>query len=159
MGVSILRLLYYIREELLIVAATTSRKPCCRAWCRSCKTWAARIGRRSGDPDRLFLQPRRDLPLSRDRRGFLAQRPTRPLRLEQQAHLVAVRFSRPKARRACGPAFVRVWQDHRSSAPFPSPALPWCSEFTVLAEALTFVNVVGNCDCHNPCRKWDRALA
>ena len=66
-GVSIFRLLYYIREELLIVAATTSSETVLPRLVQKLQALGCEeIRCRPGDSDGLFLQSGRHLPLPRD---------------------------------------------------------------------------------------------
>ena len=92
---------------------------------------------------------------------FLAQATNTPLSLEQQLILVAVALLTSKgAAGVAGAAFVVLAGTIASvgSIPVASIALV-LGIHRLLAEALTFVNVVGNCIATIVVAKWDRALA
>ena len=68
-GFSLLKLIRYIKEELLICIATTSSETVLpRHHGQAGAAWLREERRRARGADRLFVQSRRHLPLSRDRR-------------------------------------------------------------------------------------------
>jgi aerobic C4-dicarboxylate transport protein len=162
MGVSILRLLNYIREELLIVAATTSSETVLprlvqKLQALGCEESVVGLVVPTGysfnlDGTCLYLATAA---------VFLAQATNTPLGLEQQLVLVAVALLTSKgAAGVAGAAFVVLAGTIASvgSIPVASIALV-LGIHRLLAEALTFVNVVGNCVATILVAKWDRALA
>ena len=162
MGVSIIRLLYYIREELLIVAATTSSETVLPRLVQKlqdlgCEESVVGLVIPTGysfnlDGTCLYLATAA---------VFLAQATNTPLSLEQQLILVAVALLTSKgAAGVAGAAFVVLAGTIASvgSIPVTSIALV-LGIHRLLAEALTFVNVVGNCIATILVAKWDRALA
>jgi aerobic C4-dicarboxylate transport protein len=162
MGVSILRLLNYIREELLIVAATTSSETVLPRLVQKlqdlgCEESVVGLVIPTGysfnlDGTCLYLATAA---------VFLAQATNTPLSLEQQLILVAVALLTSKgAAGVAGAAFVVLAGTIASvgSIPVASIALV-LGIHRLLAEALTFVNVVGNCIATILVAKWDRALA
>ena len=73
-GFSILRFIRYIKEELLIVLGTSSSEAVLPRMIAKMENSGLRgVGCRPGDPDRLFVQPRRHLHLSDD--GHIVPRP------------------------------------------------------------------------------------
>jgi len=162
MGVSIFKLLYYIREELLIVAATTSSETVLprlvqKLQALGCEESVVGLVIPTGysfnlDGTCLYLATAS---------VFLAQATNTPLSLEQQIVLVAVALLTSKgAAGVAGAAFVVLAGTIASvgSIPVASIALV-LGIHRLLAEALTFVNVVGNCVATILVAKWDRALA
>jgi aerobic C4-dicarboxylate transport protein len=162
MGVSILRLLNYIREELLIVAATTSSETVLprlvqKLQALGCEESVVGLVIPTGysfnlDGTCLYLATAA---------VFLAQATNTPLSFEQQLVLVAVALLTSKgAAGVAGAAFVVLAGTVASvgSIPVASIALV-LGIHRLLAEALTFVNVVGNCIATILVAKWDRALA
>ena len=70
-GFSLIKFIRYIREELLIVIATTSSETVLAAHDRQARGLGVRGKRgRARHSDRLFVQPRRHLPLPGDRGGI-----------------------------------------------------------------------------------------
>jgi aerobic C4-dicarboxylate transport protein len=160
-GISLFRLLYYIREELLIVAATTSSETVLprlvqKLQALGCEETVVGLVIPTGysfnlDGTCLYLAT---VPV------FLAQATNTPLSLEQQLVLVAVALLTSKgAAGVAGAAFVVLAGTVASvgSIPVASIALV-LGIHRLLAEALTFVNVVGNCIATIVVAKWDRAL-
>jgi aerobic C4-dicarboxylate transport protein len=161
MGVSIFRLLYYIREELLIVAATTSSETVLprlvqKLQALGCEESVVGLVIPTGysfnlDGTCLYLATAA---------VFLAQATNTPLSLEQQLVLIAVALLTSKgAAGVAGAAFVVLVGTVASvgSIPVASIALV-LGIHRLLAEALTFVNVVGNCIATIVVAKWDHAL-
>jgi aerobic C4-dicarboxylate transport protein len=161
MGVSLFRLLNYIREELLIVAATTSSETVLprlvqKLQMLGCEESVVGLVIPTGysfnlDGTCLYLATAA---------VFLAQATNTPLSLEQQLVLVAVALLTSKgAAGVAGAAFVVLAGTIASvgSIPVASIALV-LGIHRLLAEALTFVNVVGNCIATIVVAKWDRAL-
>jgi aerobic C4-dicarboxylate transport protein len=161
MGVSIFRLLNYIREELLIVAATTSSETVLprlvqKLQALGCEESVVGLVIPTGysfnlDGTCLYLATAA---------VFLAQATNTPLSLEQQLILVAVALLTSKgAAGVAGAAFVVLAGTIASvgSIPVASIALV-LGIHRLLAEALTFVNVVGNCIATIVVAKWDHAL-
>ena len=161
MGVSLFRLLNYIREELLIVAATTSSETVLprlvqKLQALGCEESVVGLVIPTGysfnlDGTCLYLATAA---------VFLAQATNTPLSLEQQLILVGVALLTSKgAAGVAGAAFVVLAGTIASvgSIPVASIALV-LGIHRLLAEALTFVNVVGNCIATIVVAKWDRAL-
>ncbi|HMI96695.1 MAG TPA: C4-dicarboxylate transporter DctA [Micropepsaceae bacterium] len=161
MGVSIFRLLYYIREELLIVAATTSSETVLprlvqKLQALGCEESVVGLVIPTGysfnlDGTCLYLATAA---------VFLAQATNTPLSFEQQLVLVAVALLTSKgAAGVAGAAFVVLAGTLASvgTVPVASVALV-LGIHRLLAEALTFVNVVGNCIATIVVAKWDNAL-
>jgi aerobic C4-dicarboxylate transport protein len=161
-GVSIIRLLYYIREELLIVAATTSSETVLPRLVQKlqdlgCEESVVGLVIPTGYSFNLVGTC---LYLA-TAAVFLAQATNTPLSLEQQLVFVAVALLTSKgAAGVAGAAFVVLAGTIASvgSIPVASIALV-LGIHRLLAEALTFVNVVGNCIATILVAKWDRALA
>jgi aerobic C4-dicarboxylate transport protein len=162
MGVSIIRLFYYIREELLIVAATTSSETVLprlvqKLQALGCEESVVGLVIPTGYSFNLVGTC---LYLA-TAAVFLAQATNTPLSLEQQLILVGVALLTSKgAAGVAGAAFVVLAGTIASvgSIPVASIALV-LGIHRLLAEALTFVNVVGNCIATILVAKWDRALA
>jgi aerobic C4-dicarboxylate transport protein len=161
LGVSMFRLLYYIREELLIVAATTSSETVLpglvqKLQALGCEESVVGLVIPTGysfnlDGTCLYLATVA---------VFLAQATNTPLSLEQQFVLVAVALLTSKgAAGVAGAAFVVLAGTVSSvgSIPIASIALV-LGIHRLLAEALTFVNVVGNCIATIVVAQWDHAL-
>jgi aerobic C4-dicarboxylate transport protein len=161
MGVSIFRLLNYIREELLIVAATTSSETVLprlvqKLQALGCEESVVGLVIPTGysfnlDGTCLYLATAC---------VFLAQATNTHLSLEQQLILVGVALLTSKgAAGVAGAAFVVLAGTIASvgSIPVASIALV-LGIHRLLAEALTFVNVVGNCIATIVVAKWDHAL-
>ena len=161
MGVSIFRLLYYIREELLIVAATTSSETVLprlvqKLQALGCEESVVGLVIPTGysfnlDGTCLYLATVA---------VFLAQATNTPLSFEQQLVLIAVALLTSKgAAGVAGAAFVVLAATLASvgSVPVASIALV-LGIHRLMAEALTFVNVVGNCIATIVIAKWDGAL-
>ena len=161
MGVSIFRLLYYIREELLIVAATTSSETVLprlvqKLQALGCEESVVGLVIPTGysfnlDGTCLYLATAA---------VFLAQATNTPLSLEQQLVLISVALLTSKgAAGVAGAAFVVLAGTLASvgTVPVASVALV-LGIHRLMAEALTFVNVVGNCIATIVVAKWDAAL-
>ena len=161
LGVSIFRLLYYIREELLIVAATTSSETVLprlvqKLQALGCEESVVGLVIPTGysfnlDGTCLYLATAA---------VFLAQATNTPLSFEQQLVLVAVALLTSKgAAGVAGAAFVVLAGTLASvgTVPLASIALV-LGIHRLMAEALTFVNVVGNCIATIVVAKWDNAL-
>jgi len=161
MGVSIFRLLYYIREELLIVAATTSSETVLprlvqKLQALGCEESVVGLVIPTGysfnlDGTCLYLATAA---------VFLAQATNTPLSFEQQLVLIAVALLTSKgAAGVAGAAFVVLAGTLASvgTVPVASVALV-LGIHRLMAEALTFVNVVGNCIATIVVAKWDHAL-
>ena len=161
MGVSLFRLLNFIREELLIVAATTSSETVLprlvqKLQTLGCEESVVGLVIPTGysfnlDGTCLYLATAA---------VFLAQATNTPLSFEQQLILVGVALLTSKgAAGVAGAAFVVLAGTIASvgSIPVASIALV-LGIHRLLAEALTFVNVVGNCIATILVAKWDHAL-
>jgi len=161
MGVSMFRLLNYIREELLIVAATTSSETVLprlvqKLQALGCEESVVGLVIPTGysfnlDGTCLYLATVA---------VFLAQATNTPLDLQQQLILIGVALLTSKgAAGVAGAAFVVLAGTIASvgSIPVASIALV-LGIHRLLAEALTFVNVVGNCIATILVAKWDHAL-
>jgi aerobic C4-dicarboxylate transport protein len=160
-GVSLFRLLYYIREELLIVAATTSTETVLPRIIQKlrrlgCEESVVGLVVPTGysfnlDGTCLYLATVA---------VFLAQATNTPLDLGQQIALLAVLLLSSKgAAGVAGAAFVVLAATLTSvgSIPIASIALV-LGIHRLLAEALTFVNLVGNCVATLVVSKWEGAL-
>lgn len=160
-GVSLLRLLHYIREELLIVAATTSTETVLPQIIQKlrrlgCEESVVGLVVPTGysfnlDGTCLYLATVA---------VFLAQATNTPLDLGQQLALLAVLLLSSKgAAGVAGAAFVVLAATLSSvgSIPIASIALV-LGIHRLLAEALTFVNLVGNCVATLVVSKWEGAL-
>ena len=160
-GVSMLRLLYYIRDELLVVAATTSSETVLprlieKMRAAGCEESVVGLVVPTGysfnlDGTCLYLATTA---------VFLAQATNTPLGLTQQLALVAVMLLTSKgAAGVAGAAFVVLAATLSSTAAVPVASVALVLGIhRLLAEALTFVNVVGNCVATIAVAKWDRAL-
>ena len=161
MGVSIFRLLYYIREELLIVAATTSSETVLprlvqKLQALGCEESVVGLVIPTGysfnlDGTCLYLATAA---------VFLAQATNTPLSFEQQLVLVAVALLTSKgAAGVAGAAFVVLAGTLASVGTVPVASIALVLGIhRLMAEALTFVNVVGNCIATIVVAKWDNAL-
>lgn len=160
-GVSLFRLLYYIREEILIVAATTSSETVLprlvqKLEALGCEESVVGLVVPTGysfnlDGTCLYLATVV---------VFLAQATNTPLDLGAQLALLAVMLLTSKgAAGIAGAAFVALASTLGSagSVPVASVALV-LGIHRLMAEALTFVNVVGIAVSAIVVAKWDRAL-
>ena len=160
-GISMFRLLYYIKDELLIVAATTSSETVLprlvqKLEALGCEEAVVGLVIPTGysfnlDGTCLYLATVA---------VFLAQATNTPLDLGQQLVIVAVCLLTSKgAAGVAGAAFVVLAATLSSvgTVPVTSVALV-LGIHRLLAEALTFVNVVGNCIATIVVAKWDNAL-
>jgi aerobic C4-dicarboxylate transport protein len=160
-GVSLFRLLYYIREELLIVAATTSSETVLPRLVQKledlgCEESVVGLVVPTGysfnlDGTCLYLATVV---------VFLAQATNTPLDLSAQLGLLAVMLLTSKgAAGIAGAALVALAATLGSagSVPVASVALV-LGIHRLLAEALTFVNVVGIAVSAIVVAKWDNAL-
>jgi aerobic C4-dicarboxylate transport protein len=161
MGVSIFRLMKYIREELLIVAATTSSETVLprlvqKLQALGCEESVVGLVIPTGysfnlDGTCLYLATAS---------VFLAQATNTPLSLGQQLVLVAVALLTSKgAAGVAGAAFVVLAATLSSVGTVPVASIALVLGIhRLMAEALTFVNVVGNCIATIVVAKWDNAL-
>ena len=161
MGVSIFRLLFYIREELLIVAATTSSETVLprlvqKLQALGCEESVVGLVIPTGysfnlDGTCLYLATAA---------VFLAQATNTPLSIEQQAILVGVALLTSKGvAGVAGIAFVVLAATIAAAGSIPVASIALVLGIhRLLAEALTFVNVVGNCIATILVAKWDGAL-
>jgi aerobic C4-dicarboxylate transport protein len=160
-GVSLFRLLYYIREEILIVAATTSSETVLprlvqKLEALGCEESVVGLVVPTGysfnlDGTCLYLATVV---------VFLAQATNTPLDLGAQLALLAVMLLTSKgAAGIAGAAFVALASTLASagSVPVASVALV-LGIHRLMAEALTFVNVVGIAVSAIVVAKWDKAL-
>ena len=160
-GVNLLRLLAYIREELLIVAATTSSETVLPRLIQKmkdlgCEESVVGLVIPTGysfnlDGTCLYLATAA---------VFLAQATNTPLSLWHQLTLMAVLLLTSKgAAGVAGAAFVVLAATLGSSGVIPVASIALILGIhRILAEALTFVNVVGNCVATIVVAKWDGAL-
>lgn len=160
-GVNIFRLMGYIRDELLVVAATTSSESVLPALieklCRlGCEESVVGLVIPTGysfnlDGTCLYLTTTA---------VFLAQATNTPLTLLQQLGLIAVLLLTSKgAAGVAGAAFVVLAATLASVGTVPVASIGLILGIhRVLAEALTFVNVVGNCVATIVVAKWEGAL-
>ena len=160
-GVSLFRLLYYMREEILIVAATTSSETVLprlvqKLEALGCEESVVGLVVPTGysfnlDGTCLYLATAV---------VFLAQATNTPLDLGTQLGLLAVMLLTSKgAAGIAGAAFVALASTLGSteSVPVASVALV-LGIHRLMAEALTFVNVVGIAVSAIVVAKWDNAL-
>ena len=160
-GVNLFRLLYYIREELLVVAATTSTEtvlPRIMQKLRGLGCDDAVVG--------LVIPTGYSFNLD----GtclylafvtvFLAQATGTPLDLGQQVTLLIVLLLLSKgAAGVAGAALVVLAATLSSIGTIPLTSLALIVGIhRLLAEALTFVNLVGNCVATIVVAKWERAV-
>jgi aerobic C4-dicarboxylate transport protein len=161
MGLSIVRLLNYIREELLIVAATTSSETVLPRLIQKlqdlgCEESVVGLVIPTGyslnlDGTCLYLATAA---------VFLAQATNTPLSYGQEIVLVLVALVTSKgAAGVAGAAFVVLAGTLASigSVPVASIALV-LGIHRLMSEALTFVNVVGNCLATIGIAKWEGAV-
>ena len=161
MGVGIIRLLNYIREELLIVAATTSSETVLPRLIQKlqdlgCEESVVGLVIPTGyslnlDGTCLYLATAA---------VFLAQATNTPLTIGQELVLVLVALITSKgAAGVAGAAFVVLAGTLASigSVPVASIALV-LGIHRLMSEALTFVNVVGNCLATIGIAKWENAI-
>src|SRR5258706_7589023 len=161
MGVSIFRLLYYIREELLIVAATTSSETVLprlvqRLQALGCEESVVGLVIPTGysfnlDGTCLYLPT----PAV-----FLAQPTNTPLSFEQQLVLIAVALLTSKGAAGVAVGAFRALVRKLASGgtgPAARAALP-LGIHRQMAEALSVLDVVGNCIATIVVAKWDNAL-
>jgi aerobic C4-dicarboxylate transport protein len=160
-GVNLLRLLGYIREELLIVAATTSSETVLprliqKMGALGCEDSVVGLVIPTGysfnlDGTCLYLATAA---------VFLAQATNTPLDLGQQLGLMAVLLLTSKgAAGVAGAAFVVLAATLGSTGAVPVASIALILGIhRLLAEALTFVNVVGNCVATIVVARWDKAL-
>ena len=160
-GVNLFRLLAYIREELLIVAATTSSETVLprlivKMKDLGCEESVVGLVIPTGysfnlDGTCLYLATAA---------VFLAQATNTPLSLWHQLTLMAVLLLTSKgAAGVAGAAFVVLAATLGSSGVIPVASIALILGIhRILAEALTFVNVVGNCVATIVVAKWDGAL-
>ena len=161
MGLNILRLLNYIRDELLIVAATTSSETVLPRLMQKlqdlgCEESVVGLVIPTGyslnlDGTCLYLATAA---------VFLAQATNTPLSWGQEITLVLVALVTSKgAAGVAGAAFVVLAGTLASvgSIPVASIALV-LGIHRLMSEALTFVNVVGNCVATIGIAKWEHAV-
>lgn len=160
-GVSLLRLLRYIREEILIVAATTSTETVLPRLIQKmkqlgCEESVVGLVIPTGysfnlDGTCLYLATVA---------VFLAQATNTPLDLGQQLGLLAVLLLSSKgAAGVAGAAFVVLAATLSSVGTVPVASIALVLGIhRLLAEALTFVNLVGNCVATLVISKWEGAL-
>jgi aerobic C4-dicarboxylate transport protein len=161
MGVSIFRLMNYIREELLIVAATTSSETVLprlvqKLQALGCEESVVGLVIPTGysfnlDGTCLYLATAS---------VFLAQATNTPLSLGQQLVIIGVALLTSKgAAGVAGAAFVVLAATLSSVGTVPVASIALVLGIhRLLAEALTFVNVMGNCIATIVVAKWDNAL-
>ena len=160
-GVNLLRLLAYIRDELLIVAATTSSETVLPRLIQKleglgCEESVVGLVIPTGysfnlDGTCLYLATAA---------VFLAQATNTRLDLGQQLGLLAVLLLTSKgAAGVAGAAFVVLAATLSSAGAVPVASIALILGIhRLLAEALTFVNVVGNCVATIVVARWDGAL-
>ena len=160
-GVNLLRLLAHIREELLIVAATTSSETVLPRLIQKlegigCEESVVGLVVPTGysfnlDGTCLYLATAA---------VFLAQATNTPLGIGQQLGLMAVLLITSKgAAGVAGAAFVVLAATLASTGAVPVAAIALIlGVHRLLAEALTFVNVVGNCVATIVVARWDGAV-
>jgi aerobic C4-dicarboxylate transport protein len=159
--VNLLRLLAYIREELLIVAATTSSETVLprliqKLEALGCEEQVVGLVIPTGysfnlDGTCLYLATAA---------VFLAQATNTPLGLGQQLGLLAVLLLTSKgAAGVAGAAFVVLAATLGSTGVIPVAAIALILGIhRLMAEALTFVNVVGNCVATIVVARWEKAV-
>ena len=160
-GVSLFRLLYYIREEILIVAATTSSETVLprlvqKLEALGCEETVVGLVVPTGysfnlDGTCLYLATVV---------VFLAQATNTPLDLGAQLALLAVMLLTSKgAAGIAGAALIALASTLGSSGSVPVASVALVLGIhRLMAEALTFVNVVGITVSAIVVAKWDRAL-
>jgi aerobic C4-dicarboxylate transport protein len=160
-GVNIFRLMAYIREELLIVAATTSSETVLprliqKLEALGCEESVVGLVVPTGysfnlDGTCLYLATAA---------VFLAQATNTPLGMAQQLGLLAVLLLTSKgAAGVAGAAFVVLAATLGSTGAVPVAAVALILGIhRLMAEALTFVNVVGNCVATVVVARWEKAV-
>jgi aerobic C4-dicarboxylate transport protein len=160
-GVSIFRLLYYIREELLIVAATTSSETVLPRLVQKlqqlgCEESVVGLVIPTGysfnlDGTCLYLATVT---------VFLAQATNTDLSLGQQLTLLAVMLLTSKgAAGIAGAAFVVLAATLSSLGTIPVASVALVLGIhRLMSEGLTPVNVIGNCVATIVVAKWERAV-
>jgi len=160
-GVSLFRLLYYMREEILIVAATTSSETVLprlvqKLEALGCEESVVGLVVPTGysfnlDGTCLYLATAV---------VFLAQATNTPLDLSAQLGLLAVMLLTSKgAAGIAGAAFVALASTLGSTETVPVASVALVLGIhRLMAEALTFVNVVGIAVSAIVVAKWDNAL-
>jgi len=161
MGISILRLLNYIRDELLIVAATTSSETVLPRLMQKlqdlgCEETVVGLVIPTGyslnlDGTCLYLATAA---------VFLAQATNTPLSWGQEITLVLVALLTSKgAAGVAGAAFVVLAGTLASAGSIPVASIALVLGIhRLMSEALTFVNVVGNCMAAIGIAKWEGAV-
>jgi aerobic C4-dicarboxylate transport protein len=159
--VNLLRLMAYIRDELLIVAATTSSETVLprliqKMEALGCEESVVGLVIPTGysfnlDGTCLYLVTAA---------VFLAQATDTHLTLGQQLGLIAVLLLTSKgAAGVAGAAFVVLAATLGATGAIPLASIALIlGVHRLLAEALTFVNVVGNCVATIVVAKWEGAL-
>jgi aerobic C4-dicarboxylate transport protein len=160
-GVNIFRLMGYIREELLIVAATTSSETVLPRLIQKleglgCEESVVGLVIPTGysfnlDGTCLYLATAA---------VFLAQATNTPLNLGQQLGLMAVLLLTSKgAAGVAGAAFVVLAATLASTGAVPVASIALVLGIhRLMAEALTFVNVVGNALAAIVVARWENAV-
>ncbi len=160
-GVNLLRLLAFIREELLIVAATTSSETVLprliqKLEAMGCEESVVGLVVPTGysfnlDGTCLYLATAA---------VFLAQATNTHLDLGQQLSLLAVLLLTSKgAAGVAGAAFVVLAATLGSTGVIPVAAVALILGIhRLMAEAMTFVNVVGNCVATIVVARWEKAV-
>ena len=160
-GVSIFRLIGYFRDELVLVAATTSSETVLprlidKLQTLGCDESVVGLVIPTGysfnlDGTCLYLTTAA---------VFLAQATNTPLDLGQQIGLIAVLLLTSKgAAGVAGAAFVVLAATLASVGTVPVESIALILGIhRILAEAFTFVNVVGNCVATIFVAKWENAL-
>jgi aerobic C4-dicarboxylate transport protein len=161
LGVSLLRLLYFIRDELLIVAATTSTETVLpriieKLRALGCDDSVVGLVVPAGysfnlDGTCLYLATTA---------MFLAQATNTHLTLLQQLGLLAIMLLSSKgAAGVAGAAFVVLAATLSAAGTIPFASIVLILGIhRLLSEATTFVNVVGNCVATIVVAKWEHAL-
>ena len=160
-GVNLFRLLGYIREELLIVAATTSSETVLPRLIQKLKDLGC-------EPSVVGLVIPAGYSFNLDgtclylatAAVFLAQATNTPLDLAQQLGLLAVLLLTSKgAAGVAGAAFVVLAATLGSTGTIPVVSIALILGIhRLLAEALTFVNVVGNSVATIVVARWENAV-
>ena len=160
-GVNIFRLMAHIREELLIVAATTSSETVLPRLIQrmrelGCEESVVGLVIPTGysfnlDGTCLYLATAA---------VFLAQATNTPLSLGQQLGLMAVLLLTSKgAAGVAGAAFVVLAATLGSTGVIPVASIALVLGIhRLMAEALTFVNVVGNCVATVVVARWEQGV-
>src|SRR5882762_5972969 len=161
MGVSIFRLLYYIREELLIVAATTSSETVLprlvqKLQALGCEESVVGLVIPTGysfnlDGTCLYLATAA---------VFLAQATNTPLSFEQQLVLIAVALLTSKgAAGIAGAAFVVLAATLAAGGTIPVASVALVlGVHRLMSQALTPTNLLGNALATIVIAKWENAL-